>query len=320
VGALLERLGVELPIVQAGMGGGLAGHELAAAVSGAGGLGTIGILAPDDLRSEIAATRRLTDGPLAVNLLLPFARAAHFEAASEADVIVTFWGRPRRRTPKAWIHQCGSVDEALAAREAGADAVMAQGSEAGGHVRGTTPALELLARVREALPHDYPVLSAGGIVDAADVRARLDAGAEAAVCGTRLLMSDESGAHPTYKARLVEARETILTELFGVGWPAPHRVIANEATRRWLARDPRGPGWLRAFQRATGPLFSRIPVPVQFRLAATQAPSRPMFGPAAPTVGGPSNLVEAGPLYAGACVDRITDIRPAGDLVRELAA
>jgi nitronate monooxygenase len=318
MGALLQRLGMELPVIQAGMGGGLAGHELATAVSSAGGLGTIGILAPDDLRREIAAARRLSDRPLAVNLLLPFARRDHFETASEADVVVTFWGSPKRRTSKIWIHQCGSVEEALAAREAGADGVIAQGAEAGGHVRGTVPAMELLARVR-AVVGDYPVLSAGGIADAADVMARLEAGAEAVVCGTRFLMTDESGAHPAYKARLVEARETVLTELFGVGWPAAHRVVPNEATVRWLGRDLRGPGWLRAFHKATAPALSRVPVQMQFRLAATQKPSRPMFGPAAATVDGPPNLVEAGPLYAGECVNRISDIRSAGELVRELA-
>ena len=172
----------------------------------------------------------MSDRPLAVNLLLPFARGAHFEAASEADVVVTFWGSPKRQTAKTWIHQCGSVEEALAARAAGADAVIAQGVEAGGHVRGTVPAAELLARVRESVTDDYPVLSAGGIADASDVKARLDGGAEAVVCGTRFLMTEESGAHPAYKARLIEARETILTELFGAGWPAPHRVVPNEAT------------------------------------------------------------------------------------------
>lgn len=301
------------------MGGGLAGHQLAAAVSAAGGLGTIGFLAPDDLRSEIAAARRLSDRPLAVNLLLPFARRGHFEAASEADVVVTFWGSPKRQTSKIWIHQCGSVEEALAAREAGADAVIAQGVEAGGHVRGTVPAVQLLARVRGAVPDDYPVLSAGDVADASDVKARLDAGAEAVVCGTRFLMTEESGAHSTYKARLVEAQETIVTELFGAGWPAPHRVVPNQATVRWLGRDLRGPGWLRMFHRATAPAFSRVPVPMQFRLAATQKPSRPMFGPTAATVDGPPNLIDAGPLYAGECIDRIADIRPAGELVRELA-
>ena len=169
MGALLQRLGVGVPVIQGGMGGGLSGHRLAAAVTGAGGLGTIGFLAPADLRREIAAARRLSDGPLAVNLLLPFARRSHFEAASEADVVVTFWGAPRRRTAKPWIHQCGSVEEALAARDAGADAVIAQGVEAGGHVRGTMPAMELLARVRAAIGADYPVLSAGGIADRSDV-------------------------------------------------------------------------------------------------------------------------------------------------------
>lgn len=309
---------MDTPVIQAGMGGGLAGHELAAAVSAAGGLGTIGFLSPSDLRREIAAARRLSDRPLASNLLLPFARRGHFEAASEADVVVTFWGTPERRTSKVWIHQCGSVEEALAAREAGADAVIAQGVEAGGHVRGTVPALELLARVRGAMPDEYPILSAGGIVDASDVKGHLDAGAEAVVCGTRFLMTEESGAHPTYKARLVEARETILTELFGAGWPAPHRVVPNQATARWLRQDARGPGWLRMFHRATAPVFSRVPVPLQFRLAATQTPNRPMFGPAAATVDGPPNLIDAGPLYAGECIDRVTDLRPADELVREL--
>jgi nitronate monooxygenase len=319
VGALLEQLGVELPVVQAGMGGGLSGHELAAAVSGHGGLGTIGLLAPGDLRGEIAAARRVTDKPLAVNLLLPFARRAHFEAASEADAVVTFWGSPRRRTPKIWIHQCGSVEEALAARAAGADGVIAQGIEAGGHVRGTVPALELLARVRGALGHDYPVLAAGGIADRSDARTRLDAGAEAVVCGTRFLMTEESGGHPLYKARLVDARDTILTELFGAGWPGAHRVVPNAATARWLRGDARGPGWLRALYRATAPALSRLPLHIQTRLAATQRPSRPLFGPGPATDGGSPNLVEAGPLYAGECIERISDIRPAGEVVRALA-
>ncbi len=302
------------------MGGGLAGHELAATVSAAGGLGTIGFLAPETLRREISSARRLTDRPLAANLLLPFARRRHFEAASEADVVVTFWGSPKRRTSKPWIHQCGSVAEALAAREAGADAVIAQGREAGGHVRGTVPALELLDRVRAALPRNYPVLAAGGVADRSDAGVRLDAGAEAVACGTLFLMTDESGAHPAYKARLVEARDTIVTELFGAGWPAPHRVVPNAATARWLRRDPRAPGWLRALHRATAPALSRLSVPMQLRLAATQNPGRPMFGPAAATVGRPANLIEAGPLYAGESVSRIDVIRPAGELVRELAS
>jgi NAD(P)H-dependent flavin oxidoreductase YrpB (nitropropane dioxygenase family) len=317
--AFLEQIGIERPIVQAGMGGGLSGSELAAAVSGAGGLGTIGILAPEDLRREIAEARRRTDKPIAINLLLPFARTAHFEAADDADVVVTFWGKPRRRTARTWIHQCGSVDEALAARHAGANAVIAQGVEAGGHVRGSLPAAELLARTRSALGDSFPVLSAGGITTAAEARDRLDAGAEAAVCGTRFLMSEESGAHPAYKERLKAARETLLTELFGFGWPAQHRVVPNAATERWLRGDTRGPGWLRGLQRATAPLVSRAPVPLQARLAETQRSGRPVFGPAAATAGRSDSLVDAGPLYAGECIERIGDVRPAAELVEELS-
>ncbi len=316
---LLDRMGVERPVVQAGMGGGLSRHRLAAAVSAAGGLGTIGLLAPEDLRAEIAAARGLTDAPVAANLLLPFARRAHFDAASEADAVVTFWGRPERRTATVWIHQCGSPEEAVAARAAGADAVIAQGVEAGGHVRGTTPVLELVRLVRAVVPDDYPVLSAGGVADAADVRAHLDAGAEAVVSGTRFLLSAESGAHPDYKARLIEANETLLTELFGAGWPAPHRVVANQATDRWLGRDPRGPGWLRALHRATAPALARVPVAAQARLAATQRSSRPIYGPVAATADGPANLIEAGPLYAGESIARIDEVRPAAEIVASLA-
>jgi nitronate monooxygenase len=318
VASLLDGLGVELPVVQAGMGGGLAGPELAAAVSEAGGLGTIGILGRAPLDVDIAAARRLTSKPVAVNLLLPFARPSDWDAAQAADVVVTFWGKPKRRVAGTWIHQCGSIEEALAARAAGADGVIAQEREAGGHVRGTVAALELLERLRAELG-DFPVLSAGGIATAADMRARLAAGADAVVAGTRFLMSTESGAHPEYKRRLTEADETVLTELFGVGWPAPHRVIPNAATARWLRDDPRGPGWLRVANRIAAPVLSRIPPAVQARMAATQKPGLPLFGPAAATAGRGDNLIDAGPLYAGECVARIDDIHPAGQLVRELA-
>jgi len=111
---LLERIGVDLPIVQAGMGGGTAAHELAAAGSEGGGLGTIGMLHPSALHRELLAARSQTAKPIAVNLLLPFVRRGHWEVASEADVVVTFWGRPERRTARIWMHQCGSVDEARA--------------------------------------------------------------------------------------------------------------------------------------------------------------------------------------------------------------
>src|SRR4051794_21768268 len=134
----------ERPVVQAGMGGGLSQHALAAAVTAAGGLGTVGMMKPEAVEWEIQQARARTDLPIAANVLIPLARRAHWDAASQADVVVTFWGRPRRMSDKPWIHQCGSVEEARAAHAAGADAVIVQGVEAGGHVRGTEPATTVL--------------------------------------------------------------------------------------------------------------------------------------------------------------------------------
>jgi nitronate monooxygenase len=316
VSGLLERLGVELPVVQAGMGGGIARHELAAAVSEAGGLGTLGLIDPTGLRRELDAARERTSKPVAVNLLLPFARRAHWKVAAGADAVVTFWGRPRRRTDRPWLHQCGSVGESRAAYVAGADGIIVQGIEAGGHVSGGAPALELLGRVRRALPSSFPVLVAGGMATAADVAAALEAGATAAVLGTRFLMTPESHAHAGYRERLAGASETILTGLFGLGWPARHRVLPNQATRRWLKRSPRGPLFLRAVNHASGPL-RHLPAS---DITSLQRPGLPFFSPQPPTDQHPDSLLEAAPLYAGESALRIDDVQPAGELTRELAA
>jgi nitronate monooxygenase len=306
---------LQAPIVQAGMGA-AARHELAAAVSEAGGLGTIGG-ARGRIAEELAAARKLTGRPIAVNLILHLLRPGDVQAARDADVIVTFWGEPRRLAPGTWVHQCGSVEEARAAEAAGADAVIAQGIEAGGHVRGTTPLLDLIESVCAAVK--VPVLAAGGIVEQGDVREALDAGAVAAVLGTRFLLSDESRAHSEYKQRCLQADRTVLTELFGFGWAeAPQRVVPNAATRRWLDADPRGPGWIRTANRLTAPLVMRVPEAMQDRALAFQRPSFPFLGPVMALDDGPRSLLDAGPLYAGANVTRISDIRPAAQIVKDL--
>jgi nitronate monooxygenase len=317
--SLRERLGLEHPVVGAGLGGGLSRAKLSVAIAEAGGLGQLGIMPPPVLHSELAAHRERSTRPVAVNLLLPFARRGHWELAREADAVVTFWGKPRRVTSGIWVHQCGSEQEAEAAVDAGADGVVVQGVEAGGHVRGNTPALELLERARAALPAGYPVWLAGGVAERADVEAALAAGADAVVVGTRFLLSAESDAHPEYKHRLLDARDTVLTELFGAGWPAPHRVVRNAATDRWLRNDERGPGWVRTLHRATAPVLSHMPVGLIQRAARAQRPGMPLLGPAAATGDDPASLVDAGPLYAGQCVARIGDLRPAAELVRNLA-
>ena len=312
----LDLRQLEVPIVQAGMGA-ISRHELAAAVSEAGGLGTVaGTRTP--IADELGAARQLTGRPIAVNLLLPFLRRTDPAAASAADVIVTFWGAPRRLAGGTWIHQCGSVEEARAAEAAGADGVIAQGLEAGGHVRGRTPTLELLEQTRARVR--IPVLAAGGIVDRDDVTAVLEGGAAAAVVGTRFLLCDESRAHPEYKRRCQEAEHTILTELFGLGWPdAPHRVVPNAATMRWARRGSPVPGWVAAANRISRPLALRMPASLQARALAAQRPGLPLLSPQPPTDDGPAGLVDSGPLYAGEGVARIDDVLPAGRLVKLLA-
>lgn len=308
------------------MGGGLSRHELAVAVSEAGGLGTIAVNGAAAIRRELAAARALTPRPLAVNLLLPFARRDWFRAAAAADVVVTFWGRPRRRTGGTWIHQCGSVAEARAAYAAGADAAILQGVEAGGHVRGSLPSLELLERSRAALPADFPLLVAGGVAERADVNRAIAAGADAAVAGTRFLLSEESRAHPGYLQRLLDADATILTDLFGFGWPAPHRVVANVATERWLDHAPsappaerrNGPSLNRLLNRSAGPGARFMPTALQRRLFAAQRPDGRLLTPQAATDDGPPSLVDAGPLYAGETARRIADVRPAAEVVATL--
>lgn len=318
-GALLERLGVERPIVQAGMGGGVSRHELAAAVSEAGGLGTIAVTGARAIADEVAAARKLTGRPIAVNVLLGLARRDWWPEAALADVVVTFWGRPRRRVARPWLHQCGSVEEALAARDAGADGVIVQGVEAGGHVRGTTPALELLEQVRAALGPDYPLLLAGGIAERADVATALGAGAEAAVAGTRFLLTPESRAHGGYRDRVLNAERTVLTTLFGAGWPAaPHRVVPNAATERWLSDDGGVPAGVRALHRLSGMGARYLPARLQARLVAAQRADGPMLTPLPPTDDAPAALLDCGALYAGETALRIDDVRPAADLVAEL--
>jgi NAD(P)H-dependent flavin oxidoreductase YrpB (nitropropane dioxygenase family) len=211
------------------------------------------------------------------------------------------------------------VAEARSAHVAGADAVIVQGVEAGGHVRGVTPALTLLDQVRAALPSDYPLLLAGGIAERGDVDRALAAGAEAAVAGTRFLLSDESRAHPGYARRLMQAEGTVLTELFGAGWPAPHRVVANAATARWLGGDRRGPRLNRALNRLLAPGTRYMPDSLQGRMIRAQRPGSRLLTPAGPTDDGPEALLDAGALYAGETVARLTDVRPAADLVRALA-
>jgi NAD(P)H-dependent flavin oxidoreductase YrpB (nitropropane dioxygenase family) len=322
----LERFELEHPLVQAGMAGGVAGGELAGAVSAAGALGTVGMMAP---RAFVAALRgareRAPRRAVAANLLVPFIRAAHVDACLDNEVaLVVFHGglsarwlsRLRDRGAVVFV-TVGTAREAAGALAAGADGLVVQGSEAGGHLLGVRPLRETLASVLD-VAGGAPVVAAGGVAGAEDVRRLVDAGASAAVAGTRFLLTQESAAHAEYKRRLVAADETFVTLLFGFGWPLRHRVIANEATRRWCRHDVLGPSPVRAVNRLGAPLARATPLAALGELAALQRPGVPLFSPALPLAGMREHAVDSTALYAGETVRRMSDVIPAAEAVSRL--
>ena len=191
---ICDLLGIELPISNAGMGG-VALASLAAAVSEAGGIGTVALagFSPEAMLAEISAARALTKKPLGVNLLVPFLHDGTFEllANQPIDAVTLFWGDPSEMIPRAKaaglrrvVWQCGSSAEAQAAKRAGADAIIAQGFEAGGHVRGTVTTLALIPEVRDAIG-DLPMLAAGGIGPTGAASRRLLRSARTGPCSGR---------------------------------------------------------------------------------------------------------------------------------------
>jgi nitronate monooxygenase len=304
------------------MGGGLATAGLAAAVSGAGALGTVGMMAdPRAMAAELReANERAPGRSIAANLLVPFTRAGHLDAcmSPKADVVVLFAGFSRSITERLRqagilvLHQVGTVPQAKRALHDGADGLIAQGVEAGGHVLGTRPSMRVLEDVL-AVAGSRPVLLAGGICDAGRADAALQAGAAAVVSGSRFLLTDECRSHRAYKARATKAPRTIITELFGLGWPLRHRVVPNAATERWG-----DPGAIKAFNRLTAPLLRRLPASAAIKLAPLQRASMPFYGPGAFLEGMDERLVEVMPLYAGECVREIDEVVPAAEAVKRL--
>ena len=302
-----DLVGCRLPLQQAGMGG-VATPELALAVSGAGGLGMLAtpMLPPAALAELAADVASRAAGPVGVNFLMPFLDPACVEvAAARLRVVEFFYGDPEpglvqrvhdQGALAAW--QVGSVGEARAAEDAGCDFVVAQGTEAGGHVRGRLGLLPLLDGVLASVA--VPVVAAGGIATGRAMAAAMAAGADAVRIGTALLATHESGAHPRYVAALLDAtgEDTVLTETFSVMWPdAPHRVLRScVAAAEAFTGDTTG---TMVVGDATMPV--------------------PRFAPPCPdrhTTGS----IEAMALYAGESVGAVREVRPAADVVTDICA
>ena len=303
-----------VPIVQAPTGS-IAGPELCAAVANARAMGAMALTwtKPDEAARVVAQVRAATDGAFLVNFALAFPPDS-LEAALEAGApIVTFsWGdagpyieRVHRAGAKVGV-QVTSMMGAHRALYFGADFLVCQGVEAGGHVQSNTALADLLPHVVHAAK-GVPVIAAGGIATGEQIAAVLEMGAAAACLGTRFVATQESRAHSEYKNLLVEAEseaETALTVCFQGSWPyAAHRVLGNNTFHNWetLGSPPVG-------QR-----------PGEGQMIAQTADGEPIFryDETAPRQGMTGD-VGAMCLYAGTGVGAIGDVPPAAELIERL--
>jgi nitronate monooxygenase len=313
---LLSKFGLTYPIFQAPTGG-AASPDLVIAVGNAGAIGGMAAwpLPPEEVSARVARVRSATSKPFFVNYALAAREPKSLQAALDAGApVVQFsWGMPNP-TLVAAVRQAGakmgiqvtSAGSARAALDLGADYLVCQGTQAGGHVQANLPLLETLPKVLEEAK-GVPVLAAGGIATGADIRAMLSVGAAGAVLGTRFVATRESFAHQVYKDALLRATkdDTVLTVCFDGGWSnAPHRVLRNGTFNRWDAAGcpPAGKRPGEGDVIATMPDGSKV-----LRYA--------FFQPTAAVTG---NQLADLALYAGEGVGAVRDLPTAGDLVARL--
>ncbi len=243
---ITELLNTKYPLIQGGMAN-IATHELASAVSNAGGLGLIasGAWDTDKIREEIRKTKELTDNTFGVNIML---MSPHVEALTDlvieenVKVVTTGAGNPgpyMEKWKKAGITVIPVVPSVALAKRVvryGADAVIVEGTEAGGHI-GDTSTFSLVPQVADAV--DVPVIAAGGIADARGVDAAFALGASGVQVGTVLLASEECPIHENYKQKIVKARDTD-TIVTGRETKAPVRVIKNKMAKKYIELSRQG--------------------------------------------------------------------------------
>ncbi len=240
---ITELLQIENPIIQGGMAW-VAEHNLAAAVSAAGGLGIIGA-ANAPVRDEIKKARELTDKPIGVNVMLlsPYAdEVAQVLAEEKVPVITTGAGNPGKYM-EMWkaagskvIPVVASVALARMMERGGADAVIAEGTESGGHI-GASTTMTLVPQVVDAVK--VPVIAAGGIGDGRGMAAAFMLGAEAVQLGTRFVVATESICHPNYKERIIKAKD-IDSAVTGRSHGHPIRQLRNQMTKEYIQKEQEG--------------------------------------------------------------------------------
>ena len=308
-----ELLGIERPIIEAPLA---ADPRLPAAVSNAGGLGTLGLGWADDAGEIVRQTAALTDKPFAGNFVLAFDQHQRVDQALAAGlrIVSLFWGDPASYVDRVHdagglvMHAVGSVEEARHAVTCGVDIVIAQGWEAGGHVWSGVATLPLVPAVVDAVA-PVPVVAAGGIGDARGVAAVLTLGAQAALLGTRFLLADEMPIHEEYRRRLIEAKETDAEwyrNLYTVGWPdTSHRAIHNSTAEMWEA--------------AGRPELGARPQEGEVLAHFASGEAIVRYEPAPPMVG-TTGQIEPLSMWAGQSVGLARRTQPAAEIVAELVS
>lgn len=241
-----ELLGIEYPIIQGGMAW-VAEYHLAAAVSEAGGLGLIGAAsAPAEwVREQIREVKKRTDKPFGVNIMLmsPYAdEVAKVVAEEGVKAVTTGAGNPEKYM-EMWkaagikvIPVVASVALAKRMERCGADAVVAEGTESGGHI-GETTTMVLVPQIADAV--SIPVIAAGGIADGRGMAAAFMLGAKGVQLGTRFIATEECWAHENYKDLVLKARD-IDTKVTGRSTGHPVRALRNQMTKQYLELEEKG--------------------------------------------------------------------------------
>lgn len=259
-----ELLGIESPIIQGGMAW-VAEHHLAAAVSEAGGLGIIGAggAPAEAVREQIQKVKAVTDKPFGVNIMLmnPEADAIAKVIVEEGVKVVTTGAGNPGKYMAIWkeadvkvIPVVASVAMAKLMERAGADAVVAEGTESGGHI-GSATTMTLVPQVVDAVK--IPVIAAGGIADGRGFAAAMMLGAEAVQMGTRFVVAKESIVHPAYKEKVIKAKD-IDSEVTGMSTGHPVRQIRNQMTREYLKLEKNGASFEELEQLTLGALRKAV--------------------------------------------------------------
>ncbi len=293
---ITKLLGIQYPVIQGGMAW-VAEHNLAAAVSNAGGLGIIGAASapPEIVRQEIRKCKELTDKPFGVNVMLlnPNAEEVAKIVVEEGVRVVTAGAGNPSKYMELWknagvkvIPVVASVAMAKLMERAGADAVVAEGMESGGHI-GSATTMTLVPQVADAV--QIPVIAAGGIGDGRGLAAALLLGADAVQMGTRFVVASESIVHDNYKQKIIKAKD-IDSEITGASTGHPIRSLRNKMTREYLKLEQFGADFMELEKLTLGSLRKAV-----------------MDGD-----------VEYGTVMAGQIAGMVSKVQPCKDMIEEI--